>query len=64
MARLVLTDMPAGVLPIGLPLKDRIQLALQHLREDPNANPTTTARIYKIEKNRQLDKLGGMKRRG
>ena len=32
-----------------MPLKDRMQLALQHLRDDPDATPTTAARIYKIK---------------
>ena len=42
--------LPQNTLQRDLPLKDRMKLALQWLRENPTESPTTAARLYHIEK--------------
>ena len=48
MARL--SSLPNTTLQSNLPIKDRLALALQFLRENPDEKPATAARLYKIEK--------------
>ena len=48
MARL--SSLPNTTLQSNLPIKKRLALALQFLRENPHEKPATAARLYKIEK--------------
>ena len=48
MARL--SSLPNTTLQSNLPIKNRLALALQFLRENPDEKPATAARLYKIEK--------------
>ena len=47
MARL--SSLPKNTLQRDLPEKDKLQLALQFLRQNPNEKPITAARLYNIK---------------
>ena len=47
MARL--SSLPKNTLQRDLPEKDKLQLALQFLRQNPNKKPITAARLYNIK---------------
>ena len=52
MARL--RNPPKNTLHRNLPPTDKVELALQWLRENPSQTPTTAARIYHIENEKYL----------
>src|SRR5438874_27067 len=52
MARL--SSLPNTTLQSNLPIKNRLALALQFLRENSDEKPATAARLYKIEKERTV----------
>jgi hypothetical protein len=51
-----LRALPRDTLQRDLPQKDKLQLALQFLRDHPNEKPSAAARIYHIEKEGSVQK--------
>ena len=62
MARLA--SLPKSTLQRDLPEKEKLKLALEFLRQNPNEKPSTAARLYDIKKENSVQKAWVRERKG